>query len=264
MEKINGQQLKQIQLGILDIVHAFCIENNIHYWLDCGTLLGAIRHKGYIPWDDDIDIGMLRDDYDKFMTSFNGYTARYQFLCPEQNKDYAYGAGKVIDTTTILYEPDRNGKKLRVNIDIFVYDNAPDDDKLVKRMFDFRDFYRKCNIAHTQDHDIIGGLGRKIGFQFLRFVTMPFPKNYFALLMTKNSKKYTNQETKRIGNFLSYSRNVCEKEAFASFVEVEFEGKQYMAPIGYDKWLRSFYKNYMELPPVEKRVSTHVFEAYMK
>lgn len=66
MQEIGLQQLKELQIQILDHVAEFCCTHQINYWLDSGTLLGAIRHKGYIPWDDDIDLGMLRDDYDKF------------------------------------------------------------------------------------------------------------------------------------------------------------------------------------------------------
>ena len=71
MKQITLEELKRIQLSILDRVAEFCEKNAINYWLDCGTLLGAVRHKGYIPWDDDIDIGMLRPDYDRFLKTFN-------------------------------------------------------------------------------------------------------------------------------------------------------------------------------------------------
>ena len=262
MKKLGIEEIKRIQIGILDCVHKYCVSNNIKYWLDCGTLLGAIRHRGYIPWDDDIDIGMLREDYNKFMSTFNSANKKYRFLCPENNRSYSYGAGKVVDTDTILYEPDKTGRKLSVNIDVFVYDNAPDDDNELKRMFDRRDWYRKCTVAHAQNHDIIGGKKRQIGFKIVHLLTAPFPPNFFALRMMKNSRKFEKINTKRVGNFSSYSRTVGEKEIFRSFIDVEFEGNRYKAPSGYDKWLRAFYKDYMQLPPVEKRVSTHVFEAY--
>ena len=262
LKRISEQELRKIQIEILDEVDNFCRNHAINYWIDCGTLLGAVRHKGYIPWDDDIDVGMLRDDYNRFAKEFNQKGKRYRFLCPEKDRDYCYAQGKVIDTNTVLYEPDETGRKLAVNIDIFVYDNAPNDEIKTKKMFDKRDFYRRLNVAHSQRCDIIGGKKRNLGFGILRIITMPFSHNFFALKMVENSQKYAAVDLDKIGDFTSYSRAVCEKAAFDSFLEMEFEHKNYKVPSGYDEWLRALYGNYMELPPIEKRVSTHKFKAY--
>ena len=264
MKKLDISELKQLQLGILDVVHEFCVANGIQYWLDCGTLLGAIRHKGYIPWDDDIDIGMLRPDYDRFMNTFNASNDRYQFLCPELDPEYSLGHGKVVDNQTVLYEPDESGRKLAVYIDVFYYDNAPDDRIQLERMFNKRDWYRRCSLARNMPHDLLGGFVRNVVFDVLHVLTKPFPKNYFALKIVQNSKRFADQKIKRVGSFSSYSRMTADKDIFDSFIRVEFEGKEYMAPCGYDKWLKAFYGDYMKLPPVEKRVSTHQFKAYMK
>ncbi len=264
MKEISTEELKQIQIQILDTVHDFCIRNHINYWLDSGTLIGAIRHNGYIPWDDDIDIGMLRDDFDRFMELFNRSNDRYKFYCIENNEEFAYAYGKVLDTETVLYEPDELGKKLSVNIDVFIYDNAPDDDTEVAKMYRMDAFYRACNVAHSQKKDYEKGLKRAIGFRLLHLLTMPFPKGFFAKKMSDNSKKYADVPTKRVGDFNGYNVAVCEKEVFDSFLDHEFEGKMYKIPVGYDKWLRAFYGDYMQLPPEEKRVSTHRFKAYWK
>lgn len=98
----------------------------------------------------------------------------------------------------------------------------------------------------------------------MRCFGLLFPKGYFSSKIVKNSKKYKNLETVSVGNFKSITRMTCNKRVFDSFILVEFEGKKYPAPVGYDEWLTQFYGDYMQLPPVEKRVFHHSFKAYMK
>lgn len=264
MKQIDVEELKQIQIEILDVVDNFCKKNNINYWIDCGTLLGAVRHKGYIPWDDDIDVGMLRNDYDKFMDLFNKENNRYKFYCVENKKDFNYPYGKVLDTETILYEPNKkHGDKLSVNIDIFVYDNAPDDQKIVNKMF------RKINIYSIFNYVKKSPVATTRKFSITNIIRIPcyyilklLPKAFFSRRIINVSRKYINRETKRIGNFTSVPLVTCNKRVFDSFIKVPFEGKMYSAPVGYNEYLKEFYGEYMELPPEEKRVSTHKFEAY--
>lgn len=261
-KEIGLQELKSIQMNILDYVVDFCDNNDIHYWLDTGTLLGAIRHKGYIPWDDDIDIGMLRPDYDKFIIQFNSNASeQYHCHCIENDPNFYVPHAKVYDTRTVLYEPDENGYKSSVNIDVFVYDNAPDNDEIVTKMYDKRDMLRRRFNIQNERYITNKNYIVRIAKYLRRFLYTMLYKNCIQK-MVENSKSYSNIETKRVGNFTSFTRICCEKIAFHGFIEVEFEGKKYKAPEGYDMWLKSFYGDYMRLPPVEKRVSHHSFKAY--
>ena len=272
MRKINVEELKQTQLEILDVVAKFCEENQINYWIDCGTLLGAIRHKGYIPWDDDIDVGMLRPDYDKFMKLFNEKNTRYKFRCLENDPKFWLAFGKVFDTGSLLYDSDGRILKLAINIDIFPYDNAPDDDKIVEEMFNVRDSYYRKDRKHYYRRVLPiffikprGNILRRFLAYSLRSMYKLIPLCFFTDFrqkMINNLRRFDNQDTKRVGNFSSITRMTCDKRVFNEFIDVEFEGRKYKAPIGYDEWLRAFYGDYMQLPPVEKRVRPHNFVAY--
>lgn len=265
MKQASVDDLKKIQLEILDYVANFCDKNDIKYFLDSGTLLGAIRHKGYIPWDDDIDIGMLREDYDKFINLFNNDNdSKYKCYSIENNENFYFPFAKVLDTTTVLYEPNEKGFKFCINIDVFVYDNAPDNTYELKKMYDSRDKLIKKNtfrgFKFYKSYSFI-----KLIIKFLLyFYTFFRDRNHYAKKLVENSKKYSNIETGYVGNFTSFSRIKARKEIFNSFIEVDFEGKKYKAPVGYDEWLKNFYGDYMQLPPKEKRVSHHSFVAYYK
>ena len=264
LQQLDMNGLKKIQLEILDVVSAFCEEHNIPCWLDGGTLIGAVRHKGYIPWDDDIDVGMLRPDYDRFIAEFNKSGGRYRAVCYENTPDFYMPFAKVMDTDTMLYEPDEKGIKLCVNIDIFVYDNAPDDDKAVNDMFRKRNICYILNMARQARifQRPKGNILRRLCVYALRSAVRVFPRNYFVRKMIENSKRYINADTKRIGNFVGVARMTCDKRVFSGFIDGEFEGRHYRIPAGYDEYLRSFYGDYMQLPSPEKRVSTHRFKAF--
>lgn len=261
MKKINTEELKKIQLEILKYVAKFCDENNINYFLDSGTLIGAVRHKGYIPWDDDIDIGMLRSDYDKFMSMFNASNNQYEAWSVENHENYIYPICKVMDKTTVLYEL---GQTICVNIDIFVYDNAPDNDKVLTKMYDKRDRLRFWHVQRNYDYAHSGGGVRKSMITFVKLLLKFFPKNYFAKKIIKNSQKYSSQSTQWVGNFFAKARIKINKDIFERYDLMEFEGDLYKVPSGYDTWLKAFYGDYMKLPPIEMRVPFHSVEAYFK
>ena len=265
MKQIDIDNLKQIQLNILDYVMNFCAENNITCWLNGGTLLGAVRHKGYIPWDDDIDLGMLRPDYDKFMALFNKHTQRYKFRSIENDPECFTHFGKVFDTNTILYEPNEKGEKLAVYVDIFVMDNAPADKEECRKMFRKRDILYICNLGRKFPiflKPTRGGFIRSLIIYAFRAFLRIFPRHYFVKKLIENSKscKYTGF----VGDFTGLRNAVCPVEKLSSVIQGSFEGKNYNIPVGYDEWLKALYGDYMQMPPENKRISTHKFKAYTK
>lgn len=263
MKQLEDKEVREIQFCILEYVADFCEKEGIHYWLDYGTLLGGIRHKGYIPWDDDIDIGMLRADYDRFMSSFNKNGSRYKFYCAEKNSNFFYPCGKVADTQTLLYEPDEQGITFAVNIDIFVYDAVPNK-RCAMRM------YRKVQcwlLLNMLQHNLIADKGkwyRKIIKKVFFIVLTPFPDNYFVKKIAVNARRYEKIQTEWLGMFMWSDRLLFDKKLVNSFGKVIFEGKKFQAPENWDAWLKILYGDYMQLPPAEERVTHHIYSAYIK
>ena len=265
-KRLSLEELKRRQIGILDAVAAFCDDQGIRYYLSGGTLLGAVRHKGYIPWDDDIDICMMREDYEKFLRVFNGSNERYKVYSIENDPRFPREYGKVLDTHTLLYEPDERGKKLCVNIDLFVNDAAPADDRLVRQMYDRRDSLRRKKILREQSkyQKVTGfhSLWYYIRGVFRRLV----PERYYVRQLVKNARSCGDPNSEYVGDFCGYyhgqPRVKVRRELFSDSTLLEFEGKRYKAPAGYDAWLTALYGDYMTLPPEKDRVSHHSFIAY--
>ena len=265
-KQLTLEELKKHQLGILDAVASFCDQNGISYYLSGGTLLGAVRHKGYIPWDDDIDICMMRTDYERFIRTFNLSNDRYKVWTIENNPSFMREYGKVLDTRTVLFEPDEKGKKLSVNIDLFINDSAPTDDVLVNKMYDRRDKLRSANIKREQSkYQKVTGF-HSLWYYICGVFRRMIPERYYILELVKNAKKCRDPESEFIGDFSGYyhgqPRVKVKRELFVKMERLEFEGKEYRVPAGYDVWLTALYGDYMTLPPKEERVSHHRFIAY--
>ena len=265
MKEIDTKRLREIQLEILDVVTDFCGKNGIKCWLNAGTLLGAVRHGGYILWDDDVDLAMLRPDYDKFMAEFNTHNDRYRFVCYENEPESFTHFGKVFDTSTVLYEPDEKGERLSVYIDIFVMDNAPSDEAIRKRMFRRRDILYVCNLGRKLPiflKPTRGGLMRRLAVYAFRAMLRVFPRHYFVKALVKNARAFADEDTGYAGDFTGTHNAVITRGLLEEMTQLEFEGKKYNAPVGYKEWLTLLYGDYMQLPPPEKRTSTHFFKAY--
>lgn len=266
MKALSTEELKQIQIEILDYVVQVCTEYNLKYCLNYGTLIGAIRHKGFIPWDDDIDISMLRKDYDKLIeVTQQSVNPRFKMECVELNKNCPYSIGKMIDTTTVLYEMGENGIKTGVYIDIFVYDDAPVDEKERNKAFDKLDFYGRLRRYQLPLGDARLSL-KRIGVLLIRNIIKLTPNCNFARRIVDAAKKYKNLNTGLVFDITDpyYLKRWCvEKSVFEELTDVEFEGKKFKAPKQYDKWLRMQYGDYMQIPSKEQQeAAKHKIKAY--
>ena len=251
MRQLQLEECKSICLEILQSLHNFCENNGITYFLDSGTLIGCIRHEGFIPWDDDIDIIMPRDDYEKFISTYDedGFTL-YHF---KKQTDYFYQFAKISKDGTIINEIDLPDiKDLGVNIDIFVMDGMPNNLLLRRFHQDFLLFFQKYRALMTKAGQAIPSLSFLFRWRWVDYFV-----NFIA-------SRYSPQMTKYCGNIIATSIRHKEipTKCFEKSVMMPFEGCNFRVPIGYDEYLTRMYGNYMTLPPKDKRVSNHNYEAF--
>ena len=264
MRVIGVEERKQIQIESLDALNSFCQETGIQYSLSCGTMLGAIRHKGYIPWDDDIDIYMLRGDYERLDALFpDVYQDRYQMASLSRRKDWGICFAKIYDNRTLVKEKKNKQHDIGISIDIFPVDEVPDDET------DWKDFNNK----------------RKTMINKLRLASIRFSRshkwyNNMALVAIKTLYHHAHKRALAANAFIQqhngkgYNRvfeccqgilakNPFPRSLFNSLTETPFEGKTYLGFSDYETYLSlQFGEDYMTPPPPEKRNSYHTINSY--
>ena len=269
MRGIGIDELKQLQLEILVKVHEFCKKNNIDYFLGYGTLIGAVRHKGYIPWDDDIDIGMPRPSYDKFLQIFNGKVENLYVIAPELNWNYYAPYANICDSRTLLDEGDNDhrGIEVGVKIDVYPIDGVPENEEDYKKCKKKVLFYNRIlSIKRTKKWFPKGGsfLGY-VRYIFDKIVYMLIPYSYIQKRIYSQATNNKFSESKYVDEFVfgpKYTR--IEREVFESYIDVDFEGYMLKTVKEYDKLLRLGYGDYMKLPPKEQQITHHNFHAFWK
>lgn len=250
------QELRQLQMGILDNVHQFCQEHGLTYFLSSGSLIGAVRHGGYIPWDDDIDIYMLRKDYERLLQIYQG-NETYRLLDPDKEPHYYYTFAKVVDTRTRMIEKETDGYEIGVYIDVFPIDYVPDDLQERERVFKKKHLLykiRRCKISDTNP------LKSKLAYWCYRLLPISV-KQVNRMIRKLIVRDVPTQNVCNMTEAGLGAKHCFPAEDIASTVDIMFEGRTYKTMVGYKDYLERTYGDYMTLPPVEKRV-THHFKAY--
>lgn len=263
--------LRESQLRMLDIlldIDRVCKENNIKYWLDSGTLLGAIRHKGFIPWDDDLDIGMFRDDYLKFIeVAPKSLNSNFVLQTPKIDNEIQVAFAKVRDLNSEIKSVNNHGKYKGLFVDIFPFDDATKLNMkrknrthkiiLVKWFSDLS--FKKPFLKNIFKNVII--LGSK--FTKVIWVFKPYNKFLNDVYDKANNIKAADCEEVSYGMEVPFEL-VSRKEYFNEIVDVEFEGYMLPAPKGYIKVLEGLYGDWKQLPPEESRQPSHSDCIYLK
>ena len=253
------QQLKQVELNAFKAFIDVCEQLNLRYYLLGGTLLGAVRHKGFIPWDDDIDVGMPRADYEIFLE-------KAQKLLPEKyfvqsmhtEKDFFYNYAKIRDVETTYLESSVAHLRIchGVFIDIFPLDWYPAETEI-------KSFFKKKTNLTRRIENVFGGVYKRAWWKkILCFLLTPVSTRE---ALERREQLYLSATDKR--KTANYSgawgdKEIVPTEWYGEGRILEFEGLSVRAPKEYEKWLTQVYGDYMKLPPEEKRVGHHYVDAF--
>ena len=263
--ELKNDEIKKIGLEILSDVADFCDKNSIRYYLACGTALGAIRHNGFIPWDDDVDIAMPRTDYERFIALYR--SDRYSLRDARFDKKYPYAFAKVCDDRTILIENIENPCDLGVYIDIFPIDGLPKNGAACARHMKRIDWDLRILAWKRIGKDKKVGLLHKAIQIIAKTVLLPVPVWTLVKKLDRDVRMYDYESAEHVG--LLVGRAFCgsdikEKELFGEPIKHRFEDREFWVPGQVDKYLASEYGDYMQLPPKEKQIAKHDFVAYYK
>lgn len=257
------EELKAIELDVMKKIHIFCEENNITYYLAYGTLIGAMRHNGFIPWDDDIDIWMMREDYEKFIQLFPKFGERNNLYIATYNTKPRFPRNmlKVCDNRTVLHELEYDYQDdFGVFVDIWPLDGSSN--SVIERNHDKESFEKLLKIFYAT-------ITKKEYFKFTikkliaRFIGKIIGPEYILKKMVDMGKKYPTDSSDVL---FMYAGELKEYRAidFKGKILHKFEDAEFYVPSGYDRILTERYGNWRELPPVEQRKPHHIMNTYWK
>ena len=264
MQEIGIEELKSIELNMLIFIDKTCKESNLRYFLCGGTLLGAVRHHGFIPWDDDIDIFMPRPDYERLIELIKD-SERYKLL-ENTDKDYYYNFGKLVDKHTAMIERGNESiNGMGVYIDIFPLDGMPNNEGERAKHFEKLDKIRRriTSFSVGKPH-----FRKNLGillvnwFYYITNKTTSIQVEQKKYIELAKQYSYDSSEFVYATGGAYKKKDIFPRAWLSAGTELTFESVKFQVPTEYDKYLKQLYGNYMELPPVEKRVSHHHFVAH--
>ena len=266
MREIQFEEMKKIELNILIYFTEVCEENNLRYYLGGGTLLGAVRHKGFIPWDDDIDVMMPRSDFQKLL-SLSINNENYNIIKPG-TAGYYYNFAKLVDTRTILEEKGiKRIDGLGVYIDIFPLDGMPETPDARKKRFKELNSIRKrinntCLLKPKFHRNPFAYLNACRIYNSNKNIDLSSLQKKYLDSALKNS--FDDSEFVFAAGGAYGARDIFPGKWFEKEIELQFENLSVKAFNGYDFYLTQLYGDYMTLPPEDKRVTPHHSIVYFK
>ncbi|MFI3227537.1 MAG: LicD family protein [Clostridia bacterium] len=275
MKKLTQKQIKERELLILKHVARICEKNNLRYFLAGGTLLGAVRHKGFIPWDDDIDIAMPRKDYNQLLEILRKDNSEYDVMTSSYNNDYFFLFSKILDSNTIATEQYLDYlKEYNLFIDIFILDGfgvgLEESKKEAKKLLFLRDKYYFLSNCIPQKIHSKNYLRKFVKLHIIYPGVKLFKKIFGQDVLfnfVNNSIKFDFDESEYVGSIIGGRKGLDElfhKKIYSEYEMMEFEGHMFRGMKYYDEYLTAMYGDYMKLPPENERVGGHQLQAWLK
>lgn len=264
-DNITLKKLQNVELEILKDFIKLCDKYNIDYFGIAGTGIGAIRHKGFIPWDDDIDIALRRNDYDKFIKVVKEELSdKYTILNAEENENYPLMTTRMMKKGTKFreYALKDIDCELGIFLDIYSFDNISDDPKEFAKQAREAWFWSKMMILRSVPFPVLPFKGVKgkiihaiCAMVHYAMVVLRIPKKYLYKKCDKVVKRFNNIETKRIAYLCDTTpyMNTMDLSKLYPLKEMDYEDVKLKFPHDMHKLLESQYGDYMQLPPEDKR-----------
>ena len=262
---IGNEEAKELMLSLLLKFAGYCQEHNLRYFLAYGTLLGAVRHKGYIPWDNDIDVWMPRPDYERFRVMAASDPVSPEMSCLDYHETRTFPFLKAIDNRTALREHFLvTEENLGLYIDIFPLDGLPDDDRKIRKILSKSETYNKlfalANYRFNTGSSKVIRFMKNIFYPILRLLS----NRWICERINRLCEDYNFDKSFYVGNIVwGYPSKERLQKAWFEPTEGIFEHHNFVIPKGYDSILRTYYGDYMRIPPKEKRV-THYYDVNWK
>ena len=267
-EEVSIEEIHQVQLELLKKIAKICDEQSLTYFLCWGTLIGAIRHNGFIPWDDDVDIVMLRPDYEKLIAYFKDHEeslSPIRLLHYSTSREYIYPIARVCDTRYRLvcdYEPDYG---LGIFVDIYPLDGWGNTKEDASKYFKMFHSYRRDHNYAMKDHfpSFKGAKWRAIYKWPLYRRARLLGTNRISRNWDKRAMQLSPEEAKYVGN-LNWAIEEREriKKTDLRPIKHRFEDAEFTIPYGYDRILRNYYGDYMRFPPEEEQIGHHLYTVF--
>ena len=268
MNEINDMhKIQEIAYEILIFFDEFCENNNLSYVLAGGTLLGAVRHNGFIPWDDDVDVLMPREDYEKFLSISSGWTGIYRTISNRNMHMPYFAFAKILDIRTILYEECYRPQELGVYIDVFPIDGLPDTDLDIDIKFSELERIKRKLTLCTQKIRV----GKRPWMIFPKILIFPIARMiYSAPQLVDQLERKAMANLYKDSKFVAFQvlgygkKEIVPRELFENRIRHKFGERELWIPKDYHTYLTSLFGDYMELPPLDERNSHHAYKAYWR